>query len=158
MLALPLTASAEWLVGGGYANFSDDSDGVDISLGAVYGAIAYNFVQKDSHFSIIPELRIGTGMSDDKIMGVNIEIESFTALSVRGQMNYENGVYIFAMPSYANLDMKASAFGQSASEDSWEFGFGAGVGMKLNEKAKIETSYESYDGTDVLTIGFKYSF
>ena len=62
------------------------------------------------------------------------------------------------MPSYANLDIKASNNGISRSDDNWEFGFGGGVGKQINDKTSIEASYESYDGTDLLTIGFKYAF
>jgi opacity protein-like surface antigen len=158
LLALPLTASADWLVGGGYGNISDDEDGIDLSLGVIYGSIAYEFSNENSPFIIMPELRLGTGISDDSFAGVDIEVNSFTALSVRGQYNYDNGVYLFAMPSYANLDVEASFGGHSESDDSWEFGFGGGVGAQINEKLDIEASYESYDGTDVLSVGLKYAF
>mgnify|MGYP000509341149 FL=1 len=87
-----------------------------------------------------------------------VEVERFTALSVRAQYNYDNGVYLYVMPSYANLDVKVSSMYGSDSDDSWEFGLGGGVGKKISDKTSVEASYESYDGTDVLTIGFKYAF
>ncbi len=158
LMVLPLTASANWSAGAGYANLSDSDDGESISLGVIYGAVAYEFAQEGSKFSFMPELRLGTGVSDDKFYGAKIEVERFTALSVRGQYNYDNGVYLYVMPSYANLDMKASFRGESYSNDSWEFGFGGGIGKNITDKASIEASYESYDGTDVLTVGFKYAF
>tara|TARA_R110000744_G_scaffold78514_4_gene154629 strand:+ start:10643 stop:11137 length:495 start_codon:yes stop_codon:yes gene_type:complete len=154
LLALPLTASANWSAGAGYANLSDD----DLSLGVIYGAVTYEFAQEGSKFSLVPELRLGTGISDDKISGVKLEVESFTALSVRGQYNFDNGFYAYAVPSYANLDFKASFNGASISDDEWEFGFGAGVGKKLNEKTSVEASFENFDGTDVFSVGFKYAF
>jgi len=159
LLTLPLTAFANWSAGAGYANISDNEDGNDISLGVIYGAIAYEFAKENSPFSFVPELRIGTGISDDTFDStVKVEVESFTVLSVRGQYNYDNGVYLYVMPSYANLDMKANFHGESYSDDSWEFGLGGGVGKKISDKTSVEASYESYDGTDVLTIGFKYAF
>jgi len=154
LLTLPLTAAANWSAGAGYANLSDD----DLSLGVIYGAVAYEFAQEGSKFSFMPELRLGTGIDDDKMNSVKIEVNSFTALSVRGQYNHDNGVYVYAMPSYANLDVKASSRFGSASDDSWELGFGAGIGKKLNDKTSVEASYETYDGTDVFTVGFKYAF
>ena len=172
LLTLPLTAAANWSAGAGYANISDNEDGNDISLGVIYGAIAYEFAKENSPFSFVPELRIGTGVSDDEgrlmldggefaipeSINYKVEVERFTALSVRAQYNYDNGVYLYVMPSYANLDVKVSSMLESASDDSWEFGFGGGVGKKISDKASVEASYESYDGTDVLTIGFKYAF
>lgn len=143
LLALPLTASANWSAGAGYANLSDE----DLSLGVIYDAVAYEFAKEGSKFSLVPELRLGTGISDDKMDGVKVEIKRFTALSVRGQYNFDNGFYAYVMPSYANLDVKESINGASSSDDDWEFGFGAGVGKKLNAKTSVEASFESYDGT-----------
>ncbi len=157
-LTLPLTASADWLAGGGYANFSAENDGTDVSLGTIFGSVGYEFMAEGSEFSFMPELRLGTGVSDDTIGSVKIEIERFTAFSIRGQYNYDNGVYLYVMPSYANLDVKASYNGHSDSDDDWEFGFGGGVGKKMNENMSIEASFESYDETDVFTVGFKYAF
>ncbi|WP_191321822.1 outer membrane beta-barrel protein [Colwellia sp. C1TZA3] len=154
LLVLPLTASANGSAGAGYVNLSLEN----LSLGAIYGAVAYEFVAEDSQFSLVPELRLGTGISDDKTGSIKVEVERFMAFSVRGQYNYNNGFYVYVMPSYANLDLKASFRGTSASDDEWEFGFGAGVGKKLNEKISVEASFENHDGTDVITVGFKYAF
>lgn len=158
LMALPFTAFANWSAGAGYANLSDSDDGDSISLGVIYGSVAYEVAKEGSRFSFMPELRLGTGVSDDKLYGVKIDVKRFTALSVRAQYNYDNGVYLYAMPSYANLDIKTSYNGVSQSDDDWEFGFGGGVGKKINDNINIEASYESYDGTDLLTVGFKYAF
>ena len=154
LLVLPLTASANWSAGAGYANLSDD----DLSLGVIFGSVAYEFAQEGSKLSLIPELRLGTGISDDNMGGIKLEVERFATLSVRGQYNFDNGFYAYAMPSYVNIDAKATFSGNSYSDDEWEFGFGAGVGKKLNEKTSVEASFESYDGLEVFTVGFKYAF
>ena len=102
LLVLPLTASANWSAGAGYKNLSLDGDGIDLSLGAIYGAVAYEFVEEGSKFSLVPELHLGTGISDDKVkmLGakIKLEVERFTVLSVRGQYNYDNGFYVYMMP------------------------------------------------------------
>lgn len=158
LLTLPLTAAANWSAGAGYAKLSAD----DLSFGVIYGAVAYEFAEEGSKFSLMPELRLGTGVTDEEVVGLGggakLEIDRFTALSIRGQYNHDNGFYVYAMPAYANLDLKYSSFYGSDSDDSWEFGFGAGVGKKFNENISVEASYEKYDDLDVLTIGFKYAF
>lgn len=158
LFTLPLAASANWSAGAGYAKLSDE----DLSFGVIYGSLAYEFANEGSQFSFMPELRLGTGVSDETLPGVGggvkVEVESFTALSVRAQYNSDNGVYFYAMPSYANLDVKASSFYGTASDDSWELGFGVGIGTELNSNMRLEASYENYDGTDVFTVGFKYAF
>lgn len=162
LLTLPLTASANWSAGGGYAKLSDDLDGDDLSIGMLYGTVAYEFNKADSPYSIMPEISLGTGISDDKIGRVEIEVDRFFALSLRGQYNYDNGAYLFVQPSYANLKVTAnftSNFNNNKeSDDNWEFGFGAGVGKKLTEKMSIEAAYSNYDDTDLISIGFKYDF
>jgi hypothetical protein len=158
LLTLPLTASANWSAGAGYANLSDE----DLSFGVVYGAMAYEFAQEGSQFSFMPEFRIGTGITDEEALGVGggvkVEVNRFTSLSLRAQYNHENGFYAYVMPSYANLDVEVSSFYGTASDDSSELGFGVGMGKKLNDNFGIEISYERYDEVDVLTLGFKYAF
>jgi len=172
LIVLPLTAAANWSAGAGYANLSDNDDGESISLGVIYGAVAYEFAQEGSKFSFMPEFRLGTGVSDDEgslnleagefaipeRINFKVEVERFAAFSVRAQYNYDNGVYLYVMPSYANLDIKVSYLAGSDSDDNWEFGLGGGVGKYITDKASVEASYESYDGTDVLTVGFQYAF
>ena len=156
LLSLSLTASADWQVGGGFSNLSDDlGDGDDVSLSILYGSVSYKTDSSYDDFSFVPELRIGTGIGDDSLYGIKLEVKSFIALSVRGQYEFSNGAYVYAMPSYANLNIKASG---SESEDNWEFGVGAGVGYSLNKKLSVEASYENYDDTNFLSVGFKYAF
>ena len=158
LLSLSLTASADWQVGGGFSNLSDDLGDGDVSLSILYGSVSYKTDSSYDDFSFVPELRIGTGIGDDSLYGIKLEVKSFIALSVRGQYEFSNGAYVYAMPSYANLNIKASGYGESESEDNWEFGVGAGVGYSLNKKLSVEASYENYDDTNFLSVGFKYAF
>ncbi|WP_114326892.1 outer membrane beta-barrel protein [Candidatus Colwellia aromaticivorans] len=148
---------ANWVGGVSYINLSDDEDGIDISLSGISGSLGYK-IDSNTNFNFIPEVRIGTGISDDTVYGVDVEMDSFIALSVRGQYSLENGVYLFAAPSYANVELTASYGGYSETDDSWEFGIGGGAGYKFNESTSAEFMYEQYDGTDVLSFGVKFDF
>jgi opacity protein-like surface antigen len=175
LLSLSLTASANWQVGGGFANLSNDiGDGDDLSLNVLYGSASYKIESSYKDFSFVPELRIGTGVGDDSVTDsftfyngynnvhidnkIKFEVKSLIALSARAQYEFSNGAYVYVMPSYANLDIKASSHGESFSDDNWEFGIGTGVGYSLNKKVSIEASYENYDDTNLLSVGFKYAF
>ena len=159
LIALPLTANAEWLAGGGVNSITNNEDSIDkLTLGSVYASIGYKYQKDNQNLAFLPELRIGTGIKDDEVYGVDVEVSRFLALSVRGQYHFENNIYAYAMPSYANLKLKASGYGTSASDDDWEFGLGLGLGYQVNEKANIEASYEDYDGTDIYSVSIKYSF
>lgn len=157
--------SGNWVGGISYANLSDEEDGLDISLGALVGSLGYK-IESGSSFYFMPEVRVGVGITDDTVtvfgVDVDVELDSFLALSVKGQFELENGVYLYAAPTYANAEFTASASqgGQSASatEDSWEFGLGLGAGYNFNPSTSLEASYEQFDGTDVLSVGLKFSF
>jgi hypothetical protein len=140
LMLLPLSANAEWPVGGGYYNVSDDEGGVDISVGAITGSVAYRF-ETESDFSVIPELRLGFGVGDDTVLGVDVEIDRIVAFSVRGQFDFPSGAYVFAAPAYADIEVEASSGGASASESDSEFGFGGGVGFRFTDSAMAEVSY-----------------
>ncbi len=157
LFAVSVPASAQWVAGGGYINLSDEDDGIDVDLGAVYGSIGY-LIEGEGNFSFLPEIRLGIGISDDTVFGVDVELDSFFALSLRGQYDFDSGLYLFANPSYARAEFTASSGGFSASEDDWEFGIGAGAGYRFQDNFWGEVGYETYDGTDVLAIGFKYAF
>lgn len=146
-------------------NLSDEDDGLDISLGGIVGSLGYK-IKSGNNFYLIPEVRVGKGISDDSVsvlgVDVDVELDGFLALSLRGQFELDNSIYLFAAPTYANAEFTASASqgGRSASatEDSWEFGVGGGAGYNFSKVVSAEVMYEQFDGTDVLSLGLKFNF
>jgi opacity protein-like surface antigen len=151
---LPVThgAIANWSTSAGYASFND------ISLGAVYGSVGYTF-QKDE-FTIMPELRLGLGINDTTIdidfggpndAQATYEIDNFVSASLRGQINVSETIGIFIQPSFSMLTT-------TIFESSSEFTLGLGASFEITESASIEAMYESFDRSDVLSLGIRYSF
>jgi|SRR5690625_41246 len=163
----PLTslATGSWVVGINYMNLSEDVDAFDVSLGGLAGSVGHK-VNIVDNFYLIPEVRFGTGISDDTVrylgVSVDLELDRFIALSVRGQYEFDNNLYLFAAPAYANAKFTASASqgNQSASftDDSWEFGIGIGAGLYLTDTVAIEAMFEGFDGTDVISAGLRFNF
>ena len=156
ILALSSSASASWTAGGGYTKISDSEDGIDINLGVAFASVGYEFVS--TNIIIMPELRLGVGVSEDKVFGVNVEVDSFIAGSVRGKLIVSDSVGVFLQPTYTRLELTASAMGQSESADDWELGFGGGASYKLSDSASIEAIYEVIDGTDFISFGYRSHF
>ncbi len=144
---------ANWVGGVSYTSLSEE----DIKFGAITGSIAYK-IDSDNALSIMPELRYGIGIKDDSIYGFDVELDRFIALSVRGEYEFDSGLYLYAAPSYGNVKLTASMYGESVSDDEWEFGYGAGIGYQFNESIAAELSFEDYDGTDVISVGIKFDF
>lgn len=155
--ALSFSASADWVSSAGYSNFSDEVGSQDLSLGTLNLGLGYQFKTSDKG-SFTPELRYGFGITDDKLYGVTLEIKRFIALSIRGQYDFDSNWYMYAQPTYANLEIEAKAGNSSASDDSWEFGGGLGLGYEFSGNKSIEVGYEHFDGTDVISASLRFGF
>ncbi|WP_017444203.1 outer membrane beta-barrel protein [Gayadomonas joobiniege] len=155
LAASSFSSMANWVGGLSYVNMSEDD--LDLSVGALVGSISYQ-VEQENGLSILPTFRAGFGISDDTVFGVDLELDSFYAFSVRGQYMASPELYLFVEPSYANAEFTASSGGVSETEDDWEFGLGGGLGYNFSSQAAVEFQYEQYDGTDVLSFGLKVDF
>ena len=157
-------AAAQWNVSGGYLNLSSDSDdGLDVSLSAVTAGLGYTFYGDSSKsWSVMPELRAGVGLGDDTAddfsPSVDIELSRFLSASVRASYYLDDTVSIYVQPGYTNIELEANAFGQSYSEDEWEFGVGAGLNAQISENFSIEAQYERYSDANVLSASIRYAF
>jgi len=154
-------AQGNWVGGIAYSNLSNGDGDLKLSLGALIGSLGYKF-QSSGSFHIMPEVRIGFGITDDTVSFFEVELDSFMAFSVRGQFDLDSGVYLFAAPTYANAKFTESVsqvdLSYSTTFDSWEFGLGLGAGYNFNPSTSAEVSYEQFDGTDVITFGAKFNF
>ena len=158
------TASAKWEIGASYAQLKDEIISREITLGAIVGHVGYQH-QLSENLTLVPRFRVGFGVKDDTwdayvpgASDVDISLDRFVSLDVKIQFRANENIYLYLMPAYANAKLSASALSSSASEDSWEFGGGAGIGYSFSPKVSVEASYETFDGTDVLSLGVTSRF
>jgi opacity protein-like surface antigen len=164
LAAMSGAASANWEIGVSYAQLKGEVASRDITLGAIVGHLGYH-KQLSESVTLVPRVRFGVGISDDTwraivpgASDVDISLDRFLSLDAKFQFQASENVYLYVMPAYANAKLSASALGSSASDDNWEFGGGVGVGYSFSPKISVEASYEKFDGTDVLSIGFASRF
>lgn len=162
-------ASADWTAELNYTMLSEDS--LDIELGVLGTAIGYQFNVSEG-FVLTPEFRIGFGVSDDTIddrffvelnggreyLDVDIEVDSYYGVGLRGQYYTTEKFYVLASVSYVTLDLEASISNNTITEEESDFGFGAGLGYAITKNSTVEATYETFDDTDVFKFGFRYSF
>ena len=156
LTAASLSNAQGWSFSGGYANYMEDDAGIDVSLGALYASAGYTY--NSGNLSFMPEVRLGLGVTDDSIQGVDVEIDSLVIASIRGQYNVTDRFGVFLQPSYGRLEATASFNGSSVTEDEWEFGVGGGAAFQISESSSIEAYYEAFDEADVLSIAFRMDF
>lgn len=145
-------APSEDFIGGlSYISLSDDD--VDVTVGALVGSIASKH-DVNNRFSLVPELRLGVGVKDDKMALGTVKMEYFAALSVRTQFDVSEALYVFANPTYAYRSLEASSGVDIGSDSS--FGIGAGVGVEFYPGVAAELAYERFSSGGIASIGLKF--
>ena len=150
-----------WVAGMGYTSFSESEDNVDISVGAIWGSLGYQIKATDK-FYVTPEVKIGKGIGSDTIISgstpIDVELDSYLAVSLRGEYDFQNGAYLFVAPTYAKGEFNVNVGSDFAESSSWEFGAGIGAGYNFSAGKKVEVAYESFDGTDMISLAVKFDF
>lgn len=157
LLTLPVLVSAQWSASAGYTDFDR------IGFGVAYASAGYQY--NFDKFKIMPELRLGIGVSDADIsegrgalVPDSYEVDSFLSASVRGQYNVNTSFGIFLQPSYSKLKTTASVDGQEFTVDDWEFNLALGANYNFTENFAIEAIYEPVINDDAISVGFRYTF
>ncbi|WP_133405327.1 outer membrane beta-barrel protein [Parashewanella tropica] len=157
-------ALANWEAGLHYINVMNDSNKNNYSISGIEGELGYQFILNNG-FSLTPNIRIATGISDDKVSyqgtDYDLELERYFMLSLRGSYQFENGIRLFIQPNYVNIDGDAKSVNDRRNvytDDEWEFGFGGGLGYRISDKVSADIAYDWFDDYRQLTVGFHYHF
>lgn len=153
LLASSSFANAEPVLGVGYSSFDADI----ATLGALMLTAGYEFGESTG-WAVVPEVSLGTGIQDDSYRGVTVEIDRYAEFALRAEYVFESNAYLFAKPSYGNLKVEASAFGNSASASDSEFGYGGGAGIQFSGSSAVEFFFQKFDDTDVLGVSYRHRF
>ena len=160
LLATAGTSLGQIIAGFGYAGTEIDSQGLsddDITLGVFYASLGIEINAQNDGFRFVPELRVGSGIEDDTILGVDLEVEYFASLSLRAEL-HQNDAYFFVNPTFTVIGLEASSGAAVASEQSEEFGVGVGLGYNFTEIASAEIYAEFYDDVTVYGVGARFRF
>ena len=162
-----MAASAQFIGGLGYSNLSLDEGPDDYNLGIAYASLGYE-MSTGSGFTIVPEVRLGTGVSDDKIRNVatvnfnsidaDYSVNTYASLLLNTKLEFGRSFYGIANLHYTYLEREATAVGISFETDEWLFGVGAGLGYQFSDAAALEFNAEFLDGAEFLGGSLKFKF
>lgn len=155
LLSVSAVASAQMEATAGYSSI----DYEDVTVGALVASAGFRIPLNEA-VSLTPGARVGFGISDDTVAGMDVELDKFYGLQLRAQFDTQSGFYLFALPTYtkAELDVSASGFDVASPEFDWEFGIGAGAGFKFSDFLGIEAYFEKIDEFDVLGVQGRFTF
>ena len=60
-------------------------EGISIDLGGIVGSLGYEIEVQDN-FKLIPNMRIGTGISDDTVLGIDVEMDHIYGAGIKAQL------------------------------------------------------------------------
>jgi opacity protein-like surface antigen len=119
-------------------------------------SVGYRFKNPDGAFSIMPRASIGQQTSTDDLhstmlevddnmfggQGHYFEIERMTSLELVLQLHTTDTFFVYLSPAYTRTDIKIDGPDTTLIDDTsdWNFGFGAGAGMYVNDKVSLRAS------------------
>lgn len=148
------SAFADWTIASGYTSYVDRDNVLDVTLGAVHAGIGYEY--QFEGFRVIPELKMGIGVNDDKVGTVEASLDYFVSLNLRGAYEISSSSRLFLQPSLNRS--KTSASQLRVSENDWELGLGAGFEFDVSEQSSIEFSFDHYEDKWLYSAGIRYRF
>lgn len=159
-LSVGSQAMAEHYVGGNLSalQVEEDWSGENANLVALYGRLGTEFNQ---YFS--GELRLGTGIDDDKINGVTVELNHFYGAYVRGTLPVTNAFYPYVVVGVTRAELEAKVPGTAVSDSGSDVSFGVGTDIRLTSNTDLNLEYMNYYDKDNLSVdgisvGLTYRF
>ncbi len=159
------SAMADWGAGLHYVSFINNGDGPDVSYEGAQISLNYIYDAGEG-LSIIPQARLVAGLDTEDIVILNrvvkTELDSAYGLAVKGVYELDNGLVLFAEPTYMRLDVTASTTIADAdfslSSDTWKFGIGVGAGYRFNDQWSFDASYNHSDDINITSLGIRFDF
>ncbi|ART81913.1 hypothetical protein CBP31_04115 [Oceanisphaera profunda] len=153
-------AMAEHYVGGNISamNVENSWNGAEADLVALYARLGTEFTENFSG-----EIRVGTGLDDDKVNGNKVELNYFYGAYVRGTIPIADAFYPYAIVGATRAELEESSLGQSIKGSGTDISFGVGADIRLTSNTDLNIEYMNYyDKNDIsvngLSLGFTYRF
>ena len=126
----------------------------DATLGSIGGRVGIDIID---YFGV--EGRVGTGVMDDDIDGVNVELNHYIAGFAKIQTPDMNGFRVHGLAGIARVELEASAGGLTGTAHDTDFAYGAGLSYAINQNIRLNLEYLSLnEDADTANLGVTYHF
>lgn len=161
-LLTALSAQAQMSVGVAIGQLDDDTSGFDRNLKMAELNLGYTYNIGKSRFYLTPQLRLGTGISDNNFklaeQQYTLELDSYVGASVRLSVDFSDKFSVMVQPTYAKADTTLSTSQAEVERGDWEFGYGAGIEYRPTLQWQWELMGETYDDQTLYSVGLRYFF
>ena len=119
----------------------------DASLNALIGRAGAKFNEY-----ISAEVRLGFGIGDDTVSGVDLELKNLIGAYVRAGFPASDTVYPYVVIGLSRLELEASGFGVTIDDSDNDASYGLGVDIDVSEAATLNAEYTNYFDKDSIEI------
>lgn len=149
-------ASAQISVSLGYTDFSID-EFRDLDSGMAQGTFGFKIplIESDAggiHF--LPEARVGVSVNEDD----DTELDALYGVNGRLQFESGRGLYGFVYPSFTHYKARVELEFETLETDTWDLGYGGGIGIALTNQLGLEVGYERIDDAELINASLRFGF
>jgi opacity protein-like surface antigen len=136
-------------------SFDDVGDASPMTLGAKLG------MSINKNFAV--EARLGTGLSDDSIVGVDVKVDNFAGIYGKGILPLSDVASIYGLLGYTQGKLKFEAPGLSESDSDSDISYGIGADFAISATTSVGVEWARLfkgDGYTVegLSLGVSFKF
>jgi len=144
-------AKSGWYGGASYAQLDTDIAGiVEFDLGALVFNAGY---QINDYVAI--ETRLGTGITDDDIVGLELELDYLWGIYTKIGIPTGTAFYPYVVLGYTKAELELSGLGYSESDSDSDTSYGVGANFTVNDNFGVFAEYMNwYDDEDIEITGF----
>ena len=162
LLLTALSAQAQISAGVAISQLDDDASGFDRNLKMAEINLGYTHNIGKSRFYLTPQLRLGTGISDNDFtrgeQPYTLELDSYVGASLRLSVDFSDKFSVMIQPTYAKADTTLTGPQGEIGRGDWEFGYGAGIEYRPTPAWQWELLGETYDEQTLYSVGLRYVF
>jgi opacity protein-like surface antigen len=109
------------------------------------------------------EARLGTGLSDDSIVGVDVKVDNFAGIYAKGILPLSDVASVYGLLGYTQGKLKFEVPGQSESDSDSDISYGLGADFAISATTSVGVEwarlFKSDDfKVDGLSVGVSFKF
>lgn len=109
------------------------------------------------------EARLGTGLSDDSLLGIDVKVDSFAGVYAKGILPLSDTASVYGLLGYMQSKLKFEGAGGSASGSDSDVSYGFGADFALSGGTSVGVEWARIFKDDVskidgltLSVSFKF--
>ena len=120
-------------------DYTEDYIPEDVKPIMLIGKLGHEF-----NDSVAIEGRLGTGVVEDEIYGLDVNMDYMIGVYGKGILNLSDQIDLYAMLGFTQAEMSLEGYGSSESADDNDLSYGIGADVELANQLYLGLEYMKY--------------